>query len=273
MPSPFPGMDPYLESPDWFPCLHDGLIFGILEFLQSRLPEPYYAQSTQRVWLEVSHRSIEPDVNVIRPARVTARWQTGNGGVAVVEEVELAEPVVVSVESIENDPFTEPFLEIRRRQGSDVRLVTSIEVLSPANKTLGSPGREKYLAKQRETLAGQTHLVEIDLLRGGAHTTAVPRNIAVEKAGTFDYHVCVHRFNRPNEFLVYPIQLADRLPGIVIPLLPDDPEVSLSLHAVFERAYNAGPYRRALSYADDSIIPPLEAAQVDWVKSRLNPPI
>ena len=31
MPSPFPGMDPYLESPDWFPCLHDGLIFGILE--------------------------------------------------------------------------------------------------------------------------------------------------------------------------------------------------------------------------------------------------
>jgi hypothetical protein len=145
--------------------------------------------------------------------------------------------------------------------------------LNPANKTLGSPGREKYLAKQRETLAGQTHLVEIDLLRGGAHTTAVPRNIAVEKAGTFDYHVCVHRFNRPNEFLVYPIQLADRLPGIVIPLLPDDPEVSLSLHAVFERAYNAGPYRRALSYADDSIIPPLEAAQVDWVKSRLNPPI
>ncbi len=27
MPSPFPGMDPYLESPDWFPCLHDGLIY------------------------------------------------------------------------------------------------------------------------------------------------------------------------------------------------------------------------------------------------------
>ena len=26
MPSPFPGMDPYLESPDWFPNLHDALI-------------------------------------------------------------------------------------------------------------------------------------------------------------------------------------------------------------------------------------------------------
>jgi hypothetical protein len=272
MPSPFPGMDPYLESPDWFPCLHDGLIFGILESLQARLPEPYYAQSTQRVWLEVSHRSVEPDVNVIHPGPGASPWQTGNGGVAVVDDVELAEPVVVSVEAIENDPFTEPFVEIRRRQGSDVRLVTSIEVLSPANKTLGSPGREKYLAKQRETLAGQANLVEIDLLRGGAQTTAVLRDIAVQKAGTFDYHVCVHRFNRPNDFLVYPIQLEDRLPGIAIPLLPGDPEVSLSLQAVFERAYNAGPYRRALSYADESIIPPLEAARVDWVKGRLNPP-
>jgi hypothetical protein len=36
MPSPFPGMDPYLESPDWFPNLHDGLIFTI----QAALIEP-----------------------------------------------------------------------------------------------------------------------------------------------------------------------------------------------------------------------------------------
>ena len=35
MPSPFPGMDPYLESPDWFPDLHDGLIFTIKAVLQA----------------------------------------------------------------------------------------------------------------------------------------------------------------------------------------------------------------------------------------------
>ncbi len=39
MPSPFPGMDPYLESPDWFPDLHDGLIFCLKESLQNLLPE------------------------------------------------------------------------------------------------------------------------------------------------------------------------------------------------------------------------------------------
>ena len=257
MPSPFPGMDPYLESPDWFPCLHDGLIFGILESLQSRLPESYYAQSTQRVWLEVSHRSVEPDVNVIAAGRRSSPWETENGGVAVADHVELAEPVVVSVESVENDPYEESFIEIRRRQGSAIRLVASIEVLSPANKTLASPGREKYLNKQRETLAGQVHLVEVDLLRGGAHTTAVPRDIAIEKAGVFDYHVCVHRFDRPGNFLVDPIRLEDCLPGIAIPLLPGDPEVALSLQDVFDRAYNAGPYRRALSYQEEAIVPPL----------------
>src|SRR5690242_15063405 len=61
MPSPFPGMDPYLESRDWFPCLHDSLITFIMESLQARLPETYYAQSSQRIWLEYSRRYVEPD--------------------------------------------------------------------------------------------------------------------------------------------------------------------------------------------------------------------
>ena len=269
MPSPFPGMDPFLESPDWFPCLQDSLIFGILESLQARLPVPYYAQTTQRVWLEVSHRSVDSNARVVQSRQRTSPLQAENG-VAAADPVELAEPVVNSVQTIEHDPFEEPVIEIRRRQGSEIRLVGSIEVLSPANKTIGNPGRDKYLAKQRETLSGQAHLVEIDLLRGGVHTTAVPREIAAEKAGPFEYHVCVHRFDRPNDFLVYPIRLEDRLPGIAIPLLPGDPDVPLSLQAVFERAYNAGPYRRALAYEEEQIIPPLSPVQLAWVKSRLS---
>ncbi len=47
MPSPFPGMDPYLESPDWFPDLHGSLIILLKEALQRSLPGPYYAQSSQ----------------------------------------------------------------------------------------------------------------------------------------------------------------------------------------------------------------------------------
>ena len=66
MPSPFPGMDPYLENPEIFPDLHDSLITYIRENLQANLPPPYYAAIGRRVWIEASRRSIEPDVHVLR---------------------------------------------------------------------------------------------------------------------------------------------------------------------------------------------------------------
>src|SRR5207237_8192151 len=143
----------------------------------------------------------------------------------------------------------------------DDRLVASIEVVTPANKTPGNPGREKYLAKQREVLGGQAHLIEIDLLRGGTHATAVPRDLALEKAGPFDYHVCVHRFDRPNAFFVYPIRMEQSLPGIASPLLPGDPDVPLALQTVLDRAYDEGPYSRVVRYGEAPIIPPLRAEQ------------
>jgi hypothetical protein len=66
-------------------------------------------------------------------------------------------------------------VEIYVGSGSQRRLVTAIEVLSPTNKAQGEHGRDLYIRKQQEILGGKVHLVEIDLLRGGQHTTAVPR--------------------------------------------------------------------------------------------------
>jgi hypothetical protein len=245
-------MDPYLESPDWFPCLHHCLIVLIIGSLNSRLPESSYAKSNHRVWPEYTLRPIGPGV--------------------VPEAVELTQPVVIPVEMIEHDPFEEPFVEIHRRDGSDDRLVATIEVVSPANKTPGNPGRETYLAKQREILAGQPHLIEIDLLRGGTHVTAVPRDLALERAGPFDYHVCVRRFDRPNAFFVYPIRLEQRLPGIAIPLLRGDPDVPLPLQSVLDRAYDEGPYGRVVRYGEAPLLPPLRPEQLEWVQIRLQPP-
>ena len=56
MPSPFPGMDPYLEHPRWFHGFHNGLIIHLQEQLQPLLPDAYYAQTGQRVWLEPTQR-------------------------------------------------------------------------------------------------------------------------------------------------------------------------------------------------------------------------
>ena len=43
-----------------------------------------------------------------------------------------------------------------------------------------------------------------------------------EKAGRFDYHVSVHRFDVPKDIFVYPIRLEQRLPVIAVPLLPQN---------------------------------------------------
>ena len=68
MPSPFPGMDPYLENPEIFPDFHDSVITYLREALQASLPAPYFAALGRRVWIEVSRRSVGPDVQIQRAA-------------------------------------------------------------------------------------------------------------------------------------------------------------------------------------------------------------
>ncbi len=69
-------------------------------------------------------------------------------------------------------PLTLPAVDIERHSALEIRdwrnrrLVTVLELLSPTNKTPGAD-RNEYLAKRAEILAGGTHLVEIDLGRGG----------------------------------------------------------------------------------------------------------
>jgi hypothetical protein len=260
-------MDPYLESPDWFPGLHSSLITFMKGALQRSLPGSYYAESDQRVWLEYSQRPMEPDVEIVHPA--PKRRKRRRGDLAVLPESREGGPLVVTVETIEDGPFKELYLEIRQRRGQDVQVVTSIEVLSPTNKKSDHPAHEKYVEKQRKTLNSETHLVEIDLLRGGTYTLAVPRNLVKARAGGFDYLVSIHRFNRPQEFLVYPIGLAQRLPVIDIPLLPGDADVTLDLQEVFHQAYDVGPYRKGVVYGKDPIVPRLTPDQSKWAADWL----
>ena len=175
----------------------------------------------------------------------------------------------MTVETIEHGPFKQSFLEIRRRIRKEVKIITSIEILSPSNKKTSSAGRQEFLEKQRKTLESETHLVEIDLLRGGTHTLAVPRDLVKAQAGAFDYLISIHRFNRPKEFLIYPIALRQRLPQIAIPLSPGDPEVTLDLQDVFDRSYDIGPYCREIEYGKDRIVPRLKPEQAEWVANLL----
>ena len=265
MPSPFPGMDPYLEAPSIFPDFHDRFITHLSEAIQPELPEPYYAALGRRAWVEVSERFIGPDVNVLA---LGSHHRAPRSGVSLRDTatIEVTRPIVITVP---HDEQSETFVEIYVGRGSDRRLVTAIEVLSPINKRPGEKGRDLYLRKQAELLDAQCHLVEIDFLRGCTHTTAVPEDRLKRKVPSFTYHVCSHHFDHFEDYLIYPIQLPDTLPTISIPLLPGDGAVPVNLQQVYERTYAAGPYHREIDYSDSVPLPEMTEEQARWVRERI----
>jgi hypothetical protein len=257
-------MDPFLEHPDIFPDVHDTFASYFRESVQSLLPEPYYARIGRRIWVEVSQRYIGPDVELLRGKR-TPLPQDSNGGVA------LAAPAVQRcvVVHVPHDEQVEPLVEIYAGKGKDKRLVTSIEILSLTNKTPGQHGRDLYVREQREILDSQVHLVEIDLLRGGTHTTAVPLDHFRAKVGPCDYHVCIHHFDNLEDYFVYPVQLAQTLPAIAVPLLPGDAAVTVELQGILKRCNDSGQYHRELRYQVEEVVPALRPEQAAWARELL----
>lgn len=258
MPSPFPGMDPYLESPEVFPDLHDSLVAAIRDALNALLPPPFYSALAGRVWLDDGERQVVHDVQVVRgPGRTTG------GGTAVLEapaatlfEVELApEPV----EQREN------LVEI---YGPGKRLVTSIELLSPANKS--GARRERYLDKQLQLFLDCVNVVEIDLLRRGPHATLAPFAALRQYGGAYDYHASISRPGPPGRCQIAAIRLAQPLPTLPIPLTAGVADVGLDLQAVFARTYDAALYARRVDYAAPCD-PPLSAEQQAWASAILSP--
>lgn len=264
MPSPFPGMDPFLEHHAIFPGLHDSLLTYLRESLQLSLPSPYFAEINERLWVESSDRRIGPDVDVLRGNLPRPRHDSDEGGVAV-----LAEPMQPILITIPMEEERQTYLEIRTPVDDGERVVTTIEVLSPTNKTSGPKGRTLYLSKQKEVLDSDSNLVEIDLLRGGLHTTAVPLDQLQSRIPRFAYHMCVHKFDSFGTYAIYPLQLIEKLPAFSVPLLPGDGSVVVDLQAVFTRAYDTGPYRRRIRYEPSRIDPPLAGTDLEWATQVL----
>jgi hypothetical protein len=242
-------MDPYLEHPALWPGIHNRFVVALANQLQPRLLPRYIASIEERVFVEGPQREIIPDVQV--------RQRSPAPGPPAAGEPAADTPVVLAVEDLE---IHEAYLEILDRYAG-MKVVTIIEVVSPSNKAV-RPGRRSYRIKQRETLTGDRHLVEIDLLRRGRHVLSVPR-WCVRALGAYDYLVCVSRWPRRNRFEVYPRRLRDRLPRIKVPLVEPDPDVPLDIQAALEQVYAEGSFMLRVRY-DDRCVPPLKAADQQW---------
>jgi hypothetical protein len=250
-------MDPYLES-HWRD-VHASLIIYIRDALQGPLPPELRARVEERVVLE-SHEGLGnplfPDVRVIehRPQR--------QAGVTAVTRLEGTEAVLIDAES---EPLTEGYIEIIDAASGN-RVVTIIEVLSPANKTPGAD-RQAYQRKQREIVQSDTNLVEIDLLRCGKHLVAVPLDNIPLRLRT-PYRVCVRRATVRSKAEVYAIPLSGKLPTVKVPLRPGDADVLLDLQALIEQCYRNGRYEGDLDYRLDPD-PPLSGPDAKWALELL----
>src|SRR4051794_6846485 len=109
MPSPFPGMDPYLEA-HWRD-VHAGLIIYSRDALQGALPGALRARVEERVLLEtpegLGDHPLFPDVRVVEYTSKRGLARRPAAGVA------LAEPLLIQAEA---EPATESFLEIIDRE-------------------------------------------------------------------------------------------------------------------------------------------------------------
>jgi hypothetical protein len=235
-------MDPYLENPAMWPSVHQGLITFIWTALNGELPPGYSASMGERLFVVRPGRDIFPDVAVYELPR-PALFPSSGGVATLTAPSDL--PLVVIREPSET---REVFVEIVKLGEDGERVVTIIEVLSPANKSAGSRGREMYLAKQSEALASAISLIEIDLLRTGEHTVAVPREELLRQDPRWDDLVCLHRGGEWDRFEVWPRTVRDHLPRIRIPLADGDPDLTLDLQAVFNRCYAEGGYARRIDY-------------------------
>ena len=276
MPSPFPGMDPWLESADIWPDLHDSFASEIRAYLNQTLPPPYYARLEMRPEIgvvdddngAVYRRAIVPDVSVVDANRVV---EVAGAGLAVAGPRTEISPYIEVI--VPDELARHLSVEVRdSRRGH--RLVTFIEVLSPANKTPG-PDRRSYLKKHQEVFESDASLIEIDLLRAGQRTLPnlhLEDEIANQRPRA-DYLVLVNtgwsRLSGPGAWRLFPVSLRTVLPVVPVPLREGEPEVPLDLQHVFRRAYDSGPYRRgAIDYSGPAH-PPLAEEDAAWALERL----
>ncbi|MBC8116636.1 MAG: DUF4058 family protein [Candidatus Saccharimonas sp.] len=255
MPSPFPGMDPFIEQQEW-EDFHQRFNNLLADLLAPNVEPRYIARVERRVYVEAPP-----------PNDLPARWADvavmlvdhGDGGLATAEAigVETATEECVLPMPIER---RETYLVIRERETQEV--ITIIETLSPANKRAGT-GRREYLSKRETVLQSETHLVELDLLRGGLRLpTVTPQPPA-------DYYAIISRSHlRPRATLMH-WTLRDPLPTILVPLKREDPDVPLDLQAALTTVYDRARYQLSLNYHAEPT-PPFDERDRVWINQRIS---
>ena len=257
MRSPFPGMDPYIESPTHWSDFHARFVPAMSDVLAGKLPDNYHARFDEQIVLlghEIDQaKKVEPgvlvtsDVCAAAPSELNRADSTSDTATAVLEPVTRR-----NVQHL--DPHTELFMEIVRLPEQEV--VTVLELFSPANKY--GYGRGMYLDKRQRLLQQPINIVEIDLIRAG------PAPEFDRPLPPAHYRAFISRAERRPLCDVYGWTVRDRLPMIPVPLKAPDPDVELDLAEAFAATYQRGRYWKLIDYHKPPA-PAFTGADADWI--------
>jgi hypothetical protein len=259
MPSPFPGMNPYLESPTLWSQIHTHLIVAIAEKMNPILRPKYRMAMEQRVYTETDNgNGFElvgiPDNVVFTPTSKITPSPASN--------IAVAQPKVKSLPITIPQPETVKEWYLKVKDVETKQVITVIEILSPKNKTAGE-GRNKYLKKREQVLMSLTHLIEIDLLRKGE---IMPMNISEDMIT--DYRIIISRSDRRPHAELYGFNLREEIPSIPLPLKPEDEEPLIPLQELLHSIYEKGSYDLAINYQKPPLTELSEDDQI-WVDNLL----
>ena len=248
MPSPFPGMNPYLEAAGVWQDFHAAYLPAIREAIAEQVAPDYFVSLEEHLYIaEPPH----PELRFIGRSDVAVK---GGPALRTYDEsaTALLEAPYTVLQADPKDIFTESYLAIRDREYQSI--VTIIELLSPANK---SPGvaRGAYLGKRQEYFWSSIHFIEIDLLRGWGR-------MPLDDMPACDYAVVLKRRTTWPRAGIWPLRLKDRLPEIPIPLNEPDPDARLDLQAVLNQVYDRAKYRYRIYTSKPR--PPLLLDDASW---------
>ncbi len=254
MNSPFPGMNPYLESNIFWSEVHHRLITAIADAIEVNIPPQYRVAIEQRTYLSDDSDSVLvgiPDVSIFSQ---TERLPNHS---STTIEVSASEGITVTMPMPENTK--ENYLEIKEVATGFV--VTTIEILSPKNKRSGE-GRKAYEGKRKQVLASLSHLVEIDLLRSGK-----PMSV-IEEVPSTDYRIIVSRSEIRPQAKLYGFSVRESIPKFLLPLQSQDKEPVLDLQSLLNGIYKRARYHLTIDYNQEPV-PPLKADDKIWVDMLL----
>jgi hypothetical protein len=245
MKSPFPGMDPYIESSGLWEDFHTTVIGDIKRTLAPLLPDRYHIRTGSRSYVVCDYGAgVESDVPIPD---------------AVIDAPDASDSVESQAFIVER--FHQNYLEIYEAEPEE-RLVTCIELLSPSNKRQNTEGWNLYVQKRRAFLLGAANFVEIDLLRGGRRMpmlTPWPNS---------PYYILLCRRRRAPYCTAWPAGYREPLPPIRVPLDDPDPDIVLELQPMVEAIYARSRYSRSIDYTKPTN-PPLEPADAGWLAEQL----